>query len=799
MCPVIVTSTTQSSNRLDQFLSSFFAVNTYTPVEVIIPIEVANPGNRRDIVLKYATKAFIRPVMYTGNQPVAAVANLCASKARYPILFFASDQIKNAGDALARSLTAPEDSKSVVVGKRLSDDNDLLHKNMETPVLHPYDAYGETVTAPAATNSFILCRKYDFDKLGGYFAVCEQGIKNNALKDTEVNRYSVQITDDQITGSIDQVQSDVLYGWIANKKKNSAVLDAHIYIDENFIGSTKANLYRKDILKNDISSGQHGFKFKIPYIYLDGKEHQIKIQARHNQNISDVFVANVIMPCMLPLPENIHKLPFKLTDNPKVSIVVPAYNVEDFLPEALLSLIEQTLKDIEIIIINDGSTDKTTDICQYYCSIDDRIRYIDLLKNQGYGHACNIGIKAARGQYLAILEPDDFVDRDTYRHAYEQGIKHDLDWVRFGFVFYNEGQSRPSSYFNVLNQHKVPLNQVTDINKFLGIYPSQPTVWGFLYKRKFLHDNNILFLETPGASYQDNSFWYKNLSLSKKVMLLDRVCYYYRQHPGQSVHNVTKVNAPIVELEEMRNFCNSVLKEKLSEILYRALFLQFINRAIDYFELHFKRLRLDLKSEFYENYKIFIDKTLFQNKNFELYYSKLIERRKKILTDVKNAKTYNDYIYNQNMYQANGELIPFDSPKMLDQVLPIARITPVFQNMFFGYFDIKSWDTKCRNYLALKVPFMDRLPNSNDIADICVINENGTINVIQQTNCWNFQQGNLLQFIPTSDENIIYNFYDKENNSYASQIYNLNQNKMVRKLSIPIANISPKGGQSCQY
>ena len=94
---VIVTSTTQSSNRLDQFLSSFFTVNTYTPVEVIIPIEVANPGDRRDIVLKYATKAFIRPVMYTGNRPVSAVTILCASKARYPFLFFVSFRSKMQG------------------------------------------------------------------------------------------------------------------------------------------------------------------------------------------------------------------------------------------------------------------------------------------------------------------------------------------------------------------------------------------------------------------------------------------------------------------------------------------------------------------------------------------------------------------------------------------------------------------------------------------------------------------------------------------------------------------------------
>lgn len=107
---VIVTSATQSSSMMDQFLSSFFAVNTHTPVEIIIPINTADPGSRRDIVLKYTTKTFIRPVMYTENQPVSAVANLCASKARHPYLFFIDERFQYTCDSIEKGFSLFDNS-----------------------------------------------------------------------------------------------------------------------------------------------------------------------------------------------------------------------------------------------------------------------------------------------------------------------------------------------------------------------------------------------------------------------------------------------------------------------------------------------------------------------------------------------------------------------------------------------------------------------------------------------------------------------------------------------------------------
>ena len=101
----------------------------------------------------------------------------------------------------------------------------------------------------------------------------------------------------------------------------------------------------------------------------------------------------------------------------KVSIIVPTYNVEQYLPECMESIVGQTLKDLEIICVNDGSTDSSLDILKKYAAADDRIIIIDK-KNEGYGRAMNDGLDRATGEYVGIVEPDDYVDLHMYEDLY---------------------------------------------------------------------------------------------------------------------------------------------------------------------------------------------------------------------------------------------------------------------------------------------------------------------------------------------------------------------------------------------
>ena len=120
---------------------------------------------------------------------------------------------------------------------------------------------------------------------------------------------------------------------------------------------------------------------------------------------------------------------------PKVSVVVPCYNVEKYLPQCMDSIINQTLKDIEIICVNDGSTDSTLRILQKYAEKDKRIKIIDKA-NSGYGASMNKGFSEANGEYLGIVESDDWVEPDMFENLYNLAKSNDVDVVKSNFYFY---------------------------------------------------------------------------------------------------------------------------------------------------------------------------------------------------------------------------------------------------------------------------------------------------------------------------------------------------------------------------
>jgi glycosyltransferase involved in cell wall biosynthesis len=475
-----------------------------------------------------------------------------------------------------------------------------------------------------------------------------------------------------------------------------------------------------------------------------------------------------------------------------LSIIVPIFNVENFLEKALTSVIEQSLKSIEIILVDDGSTDRSCDICMSFQKKDNRIVYIALSENKGYGYACNTGLKKATGDYVTIFEPDDFIAQEAYYDVVKKAKKHNLDLIRFGFYLYENGKKYTSSYLRKIRSLKIPTNKVIRMLEYPDYLSYQPTIWGFIYKKSFLANNSICFLETPGASYQDNSFYFKALCLCKTIMILKKQYYYYRQHPQQSVNDKSKLNAPIIELKEIRNFCDTTIKKNKSSDDYKTIYLQLINRTIDYFSIHINRLELELKYIFYTEFKKFLNDTVTEHKQFQYYFSKLDPGRKNCLVCLLNSKSFNAYLIRRNSFVTDSEIEPLKGRPIIGQLIGVERLTPAFENMFSGYFDIKVMDSKNENHLALKVPFIDRLPEKNDIAEVCIIDRDKNIRVIDSTSAWCFQQANFLQFIPNSDDEIIYNIYDETVQKYSAVIYNISTSNK-RLLPLPIANISSNG------
>ncbi len=245
----------------------------------------------------------------------------------------------------------------------------------------------------------------------------------------------------------------------------------------------------------------------------------------------------------------------------KVSVIVPVYNVEKYLSECANSIINQSLADIEIIFVNDGSTDKSGEILENFAKQDQRIIVINK-SNSGYGNTMNMGINAASGEYIGIIESDDFADSKMFEELYKIAVENDADIVKSDWYHY-WSKNKFSRKNNRISSAKA--FKVTNSFEDKSLLRIDPSVWSAIYKREFLNRNNIKFLETPGASYQDLAFSFKVFALAKRVILTDKAYLYYRQdNMNSSVKSKTKVYCVCDEYNEIDKFLEEhpELKEK---------------------------------------------------------------------------------------------------------------------------------------------------------------------------------------------------------------------------------------------
>ncbi|MDR1595761.1 MAG: glycosyltransferase [Puniceicoccales bacterium] len=240
---------------------------------------------------------------------------------------------------------------------------------------------------------------------------------------------------------------------------------------------------------------------------------------------------------------------------PSVSVVVPVYNVEKFLGECLDSLVNQTLKDIEVICVNDGSTDSCGEILNEYASRDSRIRVINK-KNTGYGDSVNAGIASATADYVGIVESDDFVDDDMFADLHACIVKRGCDVVKSNFYRYFGQTKEIIALGNTLkNLDEGKISSVEAKNALLRAFPA---IWANIYRKDFLIENGIQLLDTPGASYQDASFHFKVISLAKNIYTTHRPYVYYRQdNANQSTVRMDGAFFHFIEYAEIDRFLNA--------------------------------------------------------------------------------------------------------------------------------------------------------------------------------------------------------------------------------------------------
>lgn len=237
----------------------------------------------------------------------------------------------------------------------------------------------------------------------------------------------------------------------------------------------------------------------------------------------------------------------------KVSIVIPVYNVQEYLTECMESVIGQTLKEIEIICVNDGSTDGSPEILERFAARDKRIVLIHR-ENGGYGCAVNEGMKRAAGEYVGIVEPDDYVPPDMYQDLYRTAKEYELDFVKADFYRFTTGADGEREFvYNHLSQKPEDYNRVFTPARCPEALRFVMNTWSGIYRREFLEEHNIRHHETPGASFQDNGFWIQTFIYGERAMIIDRPYYRNRRdNPASSVNSREKVYCINIEYDYIR-------------------------------------------------------------------------------------------------------------------------------------------------------------------------------------------------------------------------------------------------------
>lgn len=297
---------------------------------------------------------------------------------------------------------------------------------------------------------------------------------------------------------------------------------------------------------------------------------------------------------------------------PQISVLVPCYNVEQYLRQCLDSILAQTFKDMEILCLNDGSTDSTPAIIQEYTEKDARFILVDKA-NSGYGASMNVGLSKARGKYVAVVESDDYIEPTMMEVLYNEAEKDGLDLVRCFYTIRNEvkGVDKVVDYPFSEMYGKV-FNPLDEKRVFL----IAPSIWVGLYNRDFLNDNGIRFLETPGASFQDTSFAFKVYASAKKIKFVPKTLHNYRINSNSSVSSLGKLFYVCTEDEEIRKYAKEKgVYDELKEVL--AL------RAYGSYKWNYNRISSrSLKRQFIKRWAKDVDALFKEGAITRRYFSK---------------------------------------------------------------------------------------------------------------------------------------------------------------------------------
>lgn len=310
----------------------------------------------------------------------------------------------------------------------------------------------------------------------------------------------------------------------------------------------------------------------------------------------------------------------------KVSIIVPVFNVENYLATCLDNLLAQTFDDIEIICVNDGSMDNSLNILQHYKKFDKRISILNK-SNGGLSSARNLGLKHAKGDYILFVDSDDYISTTAVEMLYKKAIDNSADVVVYDYIEGDYGynkcqyQTMPNyknEYGNkIFNAESLP----DDSYKYFAV-----TAWSKLYKKELIEEFKIKFYK--GLCYEDVPFWSEIFINAKKMVYLPVPLYFYNQGRSDTImkkndkrcFDVIPIFEKVISIFENSQFWNKY-KDTVMLVTMMNLLKKFEIISPEYRKEYFekiKNLKLDIDFSIYEN-----DTYLDFEKNYVRQFSTL--------------------------------------------------------------------------------------------------------------------------------------------------------------------------------
>ncbi|MGL5936362.1 MAG: glycosyltransferase [Cetobacterium sp.] len=317
----------------------------------------------------------------------------------------------------------------------------------------------------------------------------------------------------------------------------------------------------------------------------------------------------------------------------ELTIIVPVYNVQKYLKECLESIYKINNINYEVILVNDGSTDKSLEILKEYLELHPKITKIINKKNGGLSSARNAGIREAKGEYLSFIDSDDIIDYKEFEAFFREGQKLDLD-IMVGNMRYFTEQKNGEPLFRSKEIKEFSVGKGTEF--FATLFEKtkcfREEVVDDIYKREFICENKLYFHDN--LIHEDSYFTPMVYLKAKKIKYIDKCFYYYRQRNGSIMSNITDSST-----DSLEKICFMLLNEysktddfgkkalsKLIPSFYKVVLYRYINSNKDY-------------KEKLKNYRaIFKDVNGIRNKNFEEFLIYISPKTSNFLRNIVGKK-----------------------------------------------------------------------------------------------------------------------------------------------------------------